>query len=345
MNFYYEKDGIKAINEFIDTQKPSQVIVLTDDNTQKYCLPTLKQQIKHKFTNVNIKDGDVNKNLEALSSIWQHLLELGVDRKALMINLGGGVVTDIGGFAAVTFKRGIDFINVPTTLLGMVDAAIGGKNGINFKDAKNQIGTIVQPSFIWINSEFLTSLPKDEFMSGFAEMLKHGLISDAQYWQDLVAYSRNNDMEILPDLIKASVQIKQNIVEIDPNEKSVRKILNFGHTLGHAIESYMNYQQENKISHGYAVAIGMILGAYLSYKNENFKITDVNTIKDVILKNYPLINFDNPAIEKIIDLLKYDKKNENGKVQFVLLSEIGKAVYNKEVSLNDIKEAFEYYLS
>ncbi len=343
MDFYFEEAGRDALEAYIEKFKPTKIIVLTDTNTQRFCLPIFQKQVSFEFTNVNFKNGDVHKNIDTLTGIWKQLLSAGVDRKSLMINLGGGVVTDIGGFAAVTYKRGIDFIHVPTTLLGMVDAAIGGKNGINFESAKNQIGTIVQPAFIWIHPIFLNTLEQQEFDSGFSEMLKHGLIADADYWEALIHYSKHPDKQQLLDLIKTSVYIKNSVIRKDPTEKGLRKILNFGHTLGHAIESYLNYDKQHPLSHGYAVAIGMVLAAYLSSKQTHLPLKTAVQIKQELNRIYPVINFSKTDIEAIINLLKYDKKNENGIVKFVLLTEIGKAVYNKEVFIEDIYEAFNFY--
>ena len=347
MKYTYNQNGIEAINEFINRSKPSKIIVITDDNTRKYCLPVFKNLFSFEFTNVNVKNGDENKNIHTLTGIWDKLLQIDADRKSLIINLGGGMVTDIGGFAAVTFKRGIDFIHVPTSLLGMVDAAIGGKNGINFKQAKNQIGTIVPPQFVWINTGFLASLSGEEIDSGFAEMLKHGLIADKTYWNDLVThhsvFRSNNDKEKILTLIKTSVDIKDRVITSDPKEQGLRKILNFGHTLGHAIESHLNYHKNMPVSHGKAVAVGMILAAYLSFKLLNFSIAQRDEIKKSILSIYAMIDFSKSDIENIIKLLAYDKKNENGIINFVLLSEIGAPVLDQQVPDNTIREAFDYY--
>ncbi len=343
MKYVFDKEGADQLNQYLKTLNPSKLFVLTDTQTQNYCLPVLKQLLNHEFTNVNFKNGDVHKNLETLQTIWQDLITHKADRKSIVLNLGGGVVTDIGGFAGATFKRGIKFIHVPTTLLGMVDAAIGGKNGVNFMHLKNQIGTIVQPEMIWIFPEFLKTLPEAEFDSGFAEMLKHGLISDANYWNELIKFHQNRSITQLPHLIKKSVTIKNEIIRIDPQEQNIRKLLNYGHTIGHGIESYLNYQAETSISHGHAVAIGMILEAYLSYKVNGLAFKSVEAIAKSINSIYPYLDFDNQAVKHIVSLLKHDKKNENGKILFVLLNRIGNAVYNIEVPDEDVFEAFTYY--
>ena len=343
MAYYFENDGIDALNSYISEYNPSKIFVFTDNNTQKYCLETFINIINFKFTNVNFKNGDDCKNLETLSSLWKQLMLKGADRKSLIINLGGGVVTDMGGFTAATFKRGIKFIHVPTSLLGMVDAAIGGKNGINFMEAKNQIGTIVQPEFVWINTGFLKTLPQDEFISGFAEMLKHGLIANRSYWEDLKVYHQKPTDEMLSELIKTSVYIKDDIIRKDPYEQGIRKLLNYGHTIGHALESYMNYQQKKALPHGKAVAAGMIIEAYLSYKTNNLTQEDLLDIKQSINTIYPVIKLSNNDIKRIIDLMRFDKKNENGVVKYVLLNAIGSADFNKEVADGLLFEAFDFY--
>ncbi len=336
------QEGKNHLLSYIERHSFSRIFILTDNNTQRYTLPYFENLFK--FTNVNILNGDENKNLETLTTIWNDLLENGADRKSLLINLGGGVITDIGGFAAVTFKRGMSFVHVPTSLLGMVDAAIGGKNGINFKTYKNQIGTIVQPDHIYIIPEFLKTLDKNEFLSGFAEMLKHGLISGEAYWNELIDYSLTKTDQNLPELIKKSVLIKDKVITEDPYEKGLRKILNFGHTLGHAIETYVNYERKQHLTHGHAVATGMVLAAYLSTQLTGLSSDKSLQIRDILNSIYLKIEFDKTDILKIMKLLKHDKKNEAGRVNFVLLKDIGKPVIDKEVPDDLIYKAFDFYL-
>ena len=345
MPYYFESAGIKALKNYLDKHNFSEIIIITDENTRKFCLDIFKKSLNLKFTNVNIKPGDIHKNLDTLKNLWKKLLDLNVDRKSLVINLGGGVVTDIGGFAAATFKRGIKFIHIPTSLLGMVDAAIGGKNGINFMDAKNQIGTIVQPEFVWIYTGYLKTLPKEEFDSGFAEMLKHGLIANRQYWNDLYMYYTKPEIKNLAGLIKTSVEIKNHIIINDPFEQGNRKLLNYGHTIGHALESYMNYRKNIPLSHGKAVAAGMVVEAYLSYKLNGLPKTDLDEIKEKINFIYPIIKMSYNDIREIVKLMRFDKKNEEGKIKYVLLNEIGAADFNKEAPEKLVFEAFDYYLT
>ncbi len=337
--FHFEKEAENKLNKFIQKYNPGKIIVITDQNTHKFCLPLFQKKIDFDFDTISIPCGDKNKHIGTLQEIWSKLLSLGADRKSLIINLGGGVVTDIGGFAATTYKRGIKFIHIPTSLLGMVDAAIGGKNGINFEGAKNQIGNIKTPEMVLIWTEFLKTLPKDEFLSGYAEMLKHGLIADFDYWNELL---KNFPEHNLDQMIKKSIDIKAMIVEQDPYESGVRKSLNFGHTLGHAIESY-GYQSGKPIKHGHAVAIGMILAAYLSYKSNLIDFTFVNSIKEKILEKYPLPFFSDLEIVDIIKYLAFDKKNINGDINFVLLSDKGQVVVDQTINnMNLLKESFTY---
>jgi 3-dehydroquinate synthase len=259
----------------------------------------------------------------------------------MMINLGGGVISDLGGFVASTFKRGIDFVNVPTTLLGMVDASVGGKNGINLGDLKNQIGTINSPQMVVIDPVYLQSLPQNELRSGLAEMLKHGLISDKPYWDKFLDLGKL-DFDDLDELIYDSVRIKNNIVTEDMTENGIRKALNFGHTLGHAIESRF-IETGRPILHGEAVAAGMILESHISMRKHLLPTADFIEIKTVIKDIFPELVFDESDIAAIIDLLVHDKKNEYGNISFSLLNEIGSAIIGQSVDNELIMSAFKDY--
>jgi 3-dehydroquinate synthase len=340
--YYYNTKGFEKLISYIEESNPTKIIVITDTNTYKYCLPVLANHLST-FYSIVIPEGDKTKNIDTLQFIWKELINIDADRNSLILNLGGGVVTDIGGFAASTYKRGMKFIHIPTSLLGMVDASIGGKNGINFMGAKNQIGTINPPEFVIINEIFLQTLPNIQLLSGFAEMLKHGLIIDKDYWNQLIKIDINTK---IPDLqmIKKSIDIKNNIIKLDPYEKGLRKILNFGHTLGHAIESYAYYSKNYSITHGHAVAIGMILVAHISNNLLDFEYTNVNLIKKEVLKKYRMIKFNSHAIRKIIDYLKFDKKNTNGMVNYVLIDAIGSTRLDIQVPNQLVLEAFAYYM-
>ncbi|EDP95815.1 putative 3-dehydroquinate synthase [Kordia algicida OT-1] len=294
---------------------------------------------------IEIPAGEINKNIETCTGVWNVLSELDADRKSLMINVGGGVVTDLGGFVASTFKRGISYINVPTTLLSMVDASVGGKTGVDLGTLKNQIGVINTPEMVLIDTSFLATLPANEMRSGLAEMLKHGLIYDEAYWKKMIDLS-NFTLEDLDGLIYESVVIKNNVVTEDPKENGLRKILNFGHTLGHAIESYfLTHETKETLLHGEAIAIGMVLASYISNKQEGFSSEKLDEIKHVIIDMYGKVEFENADYETIIDLMKYDKKNSHGNINFVLLSDIGAPVLDKIVPNTTILEAFQFYNS
>ncbi|GAA4271757.1 3-dehydroquinate synthase [Aquimarina gracilis] len=294
---------------------------------------------------IEIEAGEIHKNIETCSGIWSALAELGFDRKGLMINLGGGVVTDLGGFIACTYKRGINYINVPTSLLAMVDASVGGKTGVDLGNLKNMVGVISESEMVLVDTEFLGTLPVEQMCSGFAEMLKHGLIQDREYWEKLSDLSKL-ELEDLDQMIYDSVIIKNNIVFEDPTEQNIRKYLNFGHTLGHAIESfYLTHPEKPTLLHGEAIAIGMIMEAYISSKLLSVTPNELQQISDVILATFPKVDINPVDYQQISQLLIHDKKNEKGNILFVLLTTIGDAKYNCKVPDELILQAFEYYSS
>lgn len=343
---FFNEKGYTRINTFLKEKNFTKIFIIVDSNTHDYCLSPFLQKLES-TTNIEVVEmepGEENKTIETCNGIWNALSELGGDRKSLVINLGGGVVTDLGGFVAATFKRGISCIHVPTTLLAMVDAAVGGKNGVNLDALKNQIGVIRPPEMILTDTSFLQTLPPAEMRSGLAEMLKHGLISDENYWKKLCNL-QDLDLTDLDQLILESIEIKEDIVIKDPNEQGLRKSLNFGHTLGHAIESYfLEEPTKQKLLHGEAVAIGMVLAAYLSAKTENFSEEILHEIKKVITSIYGKVEITLADQEKILEFMKFDKKNEGGKINFVLLRQIGEPVIDRQVSNELIFNAFEYYL-
>ena len=329
------------IRQFLKNSPYSKVFVLVDTNTNKDCLPYFKELINFNVDAIiEIKAGEEYKDIAACLKVWQELSNLGADRKSLLINLGGGVVTDLGGFVASTYKRGIDFINIPTTLLAMVDASIGGKTGVDLGALKNQIGVINQPLMVLIFPEFLKTLDKRQRNSGFAEMLKHGLISDAPYWIELINTENFCDITF----IQKSVFIKNNVVQQDPKEQGIRKKLNFGHTIGHAIESYfLENPKLDTLLHGEAIAIGMIIEGYFSHKLCGLSSIDLNEIKTAFLKRFKKVSFSTRDIETILTLLKHDKKNTHGAINFVLLSQIGTTVLDVKIPENLFNKAFAYY--
>jgi len=333
-----------AINEYLNEGNYSKIFVLVDSNTHELCLPYFMSnlEVDTPIEIIEIEPGEINKTIETCSGVWNALSELGADRKSLIINLGGGVITDLGGFVACTFKRGIKYINVPTTLLSMVDASVGGKTGVDLGTLKNQVGVISSGDLVLVDTAFLKTLPKNQFDSGVAEMLKHGLITGDIYWNKMVKFIENG--ENIDSLIHGSIVIKAEVVEIDPNENGLRKTLNYGHTLGHAIESYFLTNSDKKeLLHGEAIGVGMILATYISHKQLGFPENKLEQSKEVILKLFNKVEFNNSDINKVLELLKFDKKNEHGNINFVLLKDIGESVVDCQVSNELILEAFDYY--
>lgn len=343
----FSEKAYDFLNTFIEENSYSTIFILTDTNTNEYCisrfLPFLATEKTIEI--IEIEPGESEKNITTCVEIWTILTELGGDRKSLLINIGGGVITDIGGFVASTFKRGIDFIHIPTTLLAMVDASVGGKNGVDLGNLKNQIGVINVPKMVLIDTEYLATLPKNEMRSGLAEMLKHGLIADAEYWSRFKELS-NLDYADFDELIHRSIEIKNEIVMQDPTENGIRKALNFGHTLGHAIESYF-LENENKktLLHGEAIAVGMILESYISWQKKLLSAVEYLEIKNVINAVFETIDFEENDLQPILDLLIHDKKNEYGKIQFALLDGIGNIKINQEVENELIIKSFADYKS
>jgi len=325
----FNTSGYEALNTFIRISTYSKIFIIVETSTA--------------IEVIEIVPGEENKTITTCSGVWDALADLDADRKGLVINLGGGVVTDLGGFVASTFKRGMDFINIPTSLLAMVDASVGGKTGVDLGNLKNLIGVINNPKLVLIDTGFLATLPKIEMRSGLAEMYKHGLIADQGYWQqlsDLTAMTTEN----LNKLIHDSIVIKNEVVLKDPTEQNIRKTLNYGHTLGHAIESYcLSHAELKTLLHGEAIAIGMILESYISSKLTGLPQIDLDQINTVLSEMYDAVRFTQKDINHIIELLKHDKKNSNGKVKFVLLEHIGKGVIDQEVPNELIYEAFDFY--
>ncbi|RTY88721.1 3-dehydroquinate synthase [Flavobacterium sp. RSP15] len=344
---HFNEKGYEAINLHLKENKYSNLFIIVDSNTNEFCLPHFLPVLETDLIIeiIEFDCGEENKNIETCVQIWKVLTELGADRKSLIINLGGGVVTDLGGFVASTFKRGVDFIHVPTTLLAMVDASVGGKNGVDLGNLKNQIGVINVPQMVLIDTQYLETVPQNEMRSGLAEMLKHGLIYDKEYWEQFLDL-KTIDFADFDVLIYRSVEIKNEIVLQDPTEKNIRKALNFGHTLGHAIESYF-LENDNKTTllHGEAIAVGMILESYLSLHKKLINIEEYSQIKSSIKAIYTDIVFEENDIKPILELLIHDKKNEYGNIQFALIEGIGKIKINQMVENELILNAFQDYKS
>ncbi|WP_431137528.1 3-dehydroquinate synthase [Psychroserpens mesophilus] len=342
---HFNSKGYDELNRYIKHHHFSKIFMLVDSNTHDYCWPAFMSQLETNLIIeiIEIEAGEEYKTIDTCVGVWNALSELNADRKSLMINLGGGVVTDLGGFVASTFKRGIKYVNIPTSLLAMVDASVGGKTGVDLGVVKNQIGVINSGDMVVIDTSFLETLPQNQLKSGLAEMLKHGLIKDKAYFETLTDLSKLT-LNDLDDLIYESVIIKKTIVTEDPNEQGVRKHLNFGHTLGHAIESYfLDSENKNQLLHGEAIAIGMILECYLSAELLNFSKKDLEHITKAIHTIYESVHFEDKDYAPIIELLKFDKKNEHGNINFVLLEAIGQPKIDCLVPNELIVEAFAYY--
>ncbi len=342
-SIYFNEKGYEEINQIIIQNKYSSLFILVDEHTNEHCLPKFLPNLATEIPIeiIEIEAGEGIKNITTCVEIWSILSDLGADRKSAIINLGGGVITDIGGFVASTFKRGIDFINVPTTLLGMVDASIGGKNGVDLGNLKNQIGVINVPQLLLIDTSFLETLSQKEMRSGLAEMLKHGLIYDKKYWKQFLVLSEI-DFADFDALIYRSIEIKNEIVKQDPTENGIRKALNFGHTLGHAIESHF-LESATPLLHGEAIAIGMILESYISKEKGLLSNEEFHQIKYTITNIFEKHVITENDIKSIQNLLIHDKKNEYGKVQFALINGIGKTIINQSVDTELIIESFDDY--
>ena len=328
------------ISKYINSKK----VILVDENTHDFCLEyllTTFDELKEAEVML-LPVGEENKVMEVCFQVWEALSEYKIGRKDVIINLGGGVVSDMGGFIASIYKRGIDFINIPTTLLSMVDASIGGKTGIDLGRHKNQLGTFTDPIAIYIDVLFLQTLPQSEILNGYAEMLKHALIFDEAYWNELISITSMNDLLDI-EKIHRSIILKNKVVEVDPSEKNERKKLNFGHTIGHALEGL--FLSENPISHGHAVGIGMLGEAFLSYKREILSEERWLEIKKVLTAVFPPILFEKEDIPVLVELMKNDKKNFEGQIQCCILAEIGTCLFDQTVGEKELNEVFEFLLT
>jgi len=333
-----------ALDVYLETKSYSKLFVLMDENTYAHCYPVLS------LDTVNLLDaellvidpGEENKSIEIAAQLWESLTEAGADRHSLLINLGGGILSDLGGFVASSFKRGMDFINIPTSLLAMVDASIGGKTGINLGHYKNQVGLFSTPKQIIIDERFLKTLPQEQILSAYAEMLKHGLIKDEKYWEEL-SEIKQLDPENLIQHIEKSIQIKKQIVDQDPTEKGLRKALNYGHSIGHAVESFF-METNTPLSHGESVAVGMLAEAYLSKEILKMSAKELERIDENIRTHYAHIYIDESQVEAIADLVMHDKKKEGNHLNFSLLKKIGQCEINVQVTRKQIEESIKYII-
>lgn len=336
--------GFTKLSDFIRRKKYSKIFILTDENSKQHCLPLILKGVRSlsKAKIIEIQSGERHKNIETTQKIWLKLLEHNADRKCLLINLGGGVIGDLGGWAATTYKRGIDFIQIPTTLLAQVDASIGGKLGIDMWEFKNLIGAFHNPKAVFIFPELLNTLLKKEIKSGFAEIIKHGLIADAKYL-DKILKTKISAKTNWEKLIIPSLKIKKSIVEKDPEEKNSRKVLNFGHTIGHAVESLSLKKDTIPLSHGEAIAIGMICELYLSHEHSNFSKSEMKGIVKYLFSIYGKYALSENYFPQLIQLMQNDKKNENGKINFSLLKDIGYPVIHQEIAPREIIASLQFY--
>lgn len=336
-------DEFSELNDFLDRNYFSKIFFLCDENTHSYCLPILlgKLQTQTPFEILEIESGESMKTIETAVQLWEILAEFKADRKALLINVGGGVVTDLGGFVASTYKRGISFLNIPTTLLGMCDASIGGKTGIDLLYMKNLVGTFAQPKQIFVYKKFLQTLPYQELRSGFAEMLKHGLIADQEHWENLTTFLEINPENISPH-IAASMNIKLSITEKDFEERNVRKLLNFGHTFGHAIESLL-LKMNQPVPHGEAVAAGIICETKLAQLENLVSEELAEDIISKICRLYPVLDMTSFSDEEILKYMMNDKKNASQNINFTLLTRIGHGIYDIHADTSNILNSVNFY--
>ncbi|MDR1458819.1 MAG: 3-dehydroquinate synthase [Bacteroidales bacterium] len=340
---YFDNEAISALKKHIEKYKKEKkpVFILCDDNTETFCLPLLQDCISFPFLNevMTIPSGEKNKNIETVVYLWQKLLDKNADRNAVLICLGGGMVCDIGGFVSATYKRGINYLSIPTSLMAQIDAGIGGKTAINLNNIKNPVGLFSQPSNIFVIPLFLRTLPQKEILSGFAEMLKHGLIADKTYWEELIAIK---DISHITNvlLIEKSIDIKTTICKMDPYDTAERKKLNFGHTIGHALESFalsLGYS----LSHGEAIALGMIAESYISCQKKLIRKQDYFSIVNALHHFFPSFSIHESDCPAILSCLEKDKKKINETLNFSLINGIGSAVIDQQVSQEEIIHALK----
>ena len=341
----FGEDGFALLDALLREKQPAsrQIVVLCDENTHEHCLPILAENVPSltEYEILEIPAGEQHKNLDTCRHIWEALCDLHADRRTLLINLGGGVVTDMGGFAASCYMRGISFVNIPTTLLAQVDASVGGKTGVDLNGLKNIIGRFALPDMVVVSPVFLPTLPQREILSGFAEMLKHGLIRSREHWQELSS-EQDFSLEKTARLVYDSIRIKYDVVQEDPTEKGLRKILNFGHTIGHAVETCL-LDTETPVSHGHAVAIGMVCESWLSGKICGLDAAFAPALREYVQGLYGSTPIAPQAIDTILEAMRHDKKNTQQGINFTLLEAVGKASYDHYVDPELIRRAILFY--
>lgn len=327
----------------LSEREHDRIFIITDENTRSLCLPLIDGTPGLDGAGViSIQPTDANKNLESLAFVWTELERLGATRHSCVINLGGGMVTDLGGFAASTFKRGVDFINIPTTLLAMIDASVGGKTGINFNGLKNEVGVFNDARKVIIDTEFLKTSDRENLLSGYAEMLKHGLLSGDAEWAELLSYDiEQPDLSLLSRLVADSIAVKERIVNLDPHEGGLRKALNLGHTIGHAFEAH-SLADGHPILHGYAVAYGLTCELYLSFMKERFPEGKLRRTATFIREHYGNYAFTCKDYDKLLELMRHDKKNTGTDINFTLLADTGDIRTDCTATSDEIKEALDF---
>ena len=338
----FQENAYSELSNLIASKSYSSLFILVDENTFEHCYPKFITNLATdiRIEVIEIEAGEINKNIETCIGVWNAITELGGDRKSLLITLGGGVITDLGGFVASTFKRGIDFVNIPTTLLSIVDASVGGKTGVDLGVLKNQIGLFSNPEMVLVDTNYLETVTAREIKSGMAEIIKYGVTYDVTLFNEI----KDNKNLNINDLIHRSIEIKNEVVLQDPKEQNLRKILNFGHTIGHAIESfYLESNTKENLTHGEAIAIGMVCESYISSKLLSFPEDKLNILKETILSIYDRTILDKNDFSSIMDLLKHDKKNVNGQVNFVLLTDFENHKLDCKVSEELIVESLAFY--
>ena len=333
-----------ALDHLLKERQYTKLVVIADSNTTEHCFPVLQSYLPQwHFELITIPAGEIHKNIDTCQQIWQQMMDLGIDRKSLALNLGGGVIGDMGGFCASTFKRGFDFIQIPTTLLSQVDASIGGKLGIDFMQVKNSIGVFRNPQGVFISPDFFKTLPQAEIRSGFAEIIKHSLIADQAQW-DIIENIKDLSAVNWIEILVPSLQIKKQVVEADPFEKGIRKALNFGHTIGHAIEGFA-LETDHPLLHGEAIAIGMVCESYLSTRQLGLTDNALQRISQFLLNTYDSYPLDQRHYNNFLHLMTKDKKNENGIINFSMIDSIGNVHVNQTASEDQIIESLDYYNS
>ncbi len=340
----YFDNSLTQLTQFIEKGNYSKIFILTDEHTGKYCLPLVQKYFGEniRYDLIEINAGEQSKTIDFCVGIWKMLIDFGADRNSLLINLGGGVISDMGGFAASTYKRGINFVNVPTTLLSQVDASVGGKTGIDIDSIKNIVGTFTQPEAVFIEHNFIKTLPARQILSGLAEMLKHGLIADADYWRELKISDPDSPSA---RLIYQSVAIKNGFVLQDPKEKGIRKALNFGHTIGHAVETWSLENDEDHLTHGEAIAIGMICEAWLSWKKTGLTAHELNEIVSVLTGLYPDYHIRADCHTELYSLMQKDKKNHGDKINCSLINSIGMYSIDHICTEDELCSSLQFYSS